>query len=282
MEEVEQQEAAATAGDEQDLDFASCPREDDDQEDLHPPYGLLDDVTGLGPERDDRDTEAGDEANAGAVETRADQDRLASLRFQTEDADQVARPPVQVSSPGSRVANSRSATGAEDVAGQIQQLISVVGVLASRLERVEAASTSDSSSGSQWRPRSDTVNLGYVDHAALDRWYAQAVQNVQDLQETWAVVLRCLLQVLQGVQEWSSGIPGSVDQPDGFGRLEIGRGPGALEVRVEASSRISICHPCQVRQVRCRRCKVQCPCQVRQVRCRRCKVQCPCQVRQVM
>ena len=177
MEEVEQQEAVATAGDDQDQDFASCPREDDDQEDLHPPYGLLDDVTGLGPERDDRETEARGEATAGAADTRADQDRLASLRFQMEDADQVARPPVQVSSPGSRVADSRSATGAEDVAGQIQQLISVVGVLASRLERVEAASTSDSSSGSQWRPRSDTVNLGYVDNAALDRWYAQAVQE---------------------------------------------------------------------------------------------------------
>ena len=126
------------------------------------------------------------------------------------------------------MADSRSATGTEDVAGQLQQLVSVVGVLASRLERVEAASAFDTSSGSQWRPRSDTVNLGYVDHAALDRCTIKLFKSGQDLLETLVEVHRCLHQVLQLVLDLSLPILGSVDRQVGSDSLEIGLDLGVL------------------------------------------------------
>ena len=159
MEATEQTGAVAAVYEDQDPDFASCPQGDDEQEDIHPPYGSLEDV------------DAGAERATVAGEAE-EPERLASLRLSAEDREPPALPQQQLSSPG-----SRSVAGTEDVAGQLQQLISVVGILANRLERVEAASSSDASSGSQWRPRSDTVNLGYVDTAALDRWCNQTVQE---------------------------------------------------------------------------------------------------------
>ena len=178
MEALEQLGATQATYDEPDPDFASCPREDDEQEELNPPYELLE-----GPQVSSYDRHQGSETGTGdagvssAMDRDTDADRLASLRVHAEEVAPSGLRVPQVSSPGSRVADSRSGTGGEDVAGQLQQLISAVGVLATRLERVEAASSSDTSSGSQWRPRSDTVNLGYVDHTALDRWYTQAVQD---------------------------------------------------------------------------------------------------------
>ena len=178
MEALEQLDATQATYDEPDPDFASCPREDDEQEELNPPYELLE-----GPQVSSYDRHQGSETGTGdagvssAMDRDTDADRLASLRVHAEEVAPSGLRVPQVSSPGSRVADSRSGTGGEDVAGQLQQLISAVGVLATRLERVEAASSSDTSSGSQWRPRSDTVNLGYVDHTALDRWYTQAVQD---------------------------------------------------------------------------------------------------------
>ena len=178
MEALEQLDATQATYDEPDPDFASCPREDDEQEELNPPYDLLE-----GPQVSSYDRHQGSETGTGdagvssAMDRDTDADRLASLRVHAEEVAPSGLRVPQVSSPGSRVADSRSGTGGEDVAGQLQQLISAVGVLATRLERVEAASSSDTSSGSQWRPRSDTVNLGYVDHTALDRWYTQAVQD---------------------------------------------------------------------------------------------------------
>ena len=179
METAEQPDAVEVVYDEPDLDFASCPREDDEPEELNPPYEILLEAQASSPDRMDQDTEleAAEVAALSTTDRGAEAERLASLRVHTEDRDRSVPRGQQVSSPGSRVADSRSGTGGEDVAGQLQQLVSVVGVLATRLERIEAASGSDASSGSQWRPRSDTVNLGYVDHTALDRWYNQAVQE---------------------------------------------------------------------------------------------------------
>ena len=175
METAEQEGTLEALHEDPDQDFTSCPREEDDQEDLEPPYELLGE-----PLASSFDGEANVESDIAGVTGHEDQDfeseRLASLRLPDEDRERSTQRLQHVSSPGSRVADSRSGTGGEDVAGQLQQLISVVGVLASRLERVEAAS-SDTSSGSQWRPRSDTVNLGYVDQGALDRWYNQAMQE---------------------------------------------------------------------------------------------------------
>ena len=178
METAEQDDAVAAPHEEQDQDFASCPREEDEQDDLNPPYELMGEPLASGLDDTTPILETEVTGAASAADRELEPERLASLRLQVEDSDRsTQRLQQQVSSPGSRVADSRSGTGGEDVAGQLQQLISVVGVLASRLERVEAASGSDTSSGSQWRPRSDTVNLGYVDHGALDRWYNQAVQE---------------------------------------------------------------------------------------------------------
>ena len=160
---AEQNEVAATY-EEADQDFASCPREEHDQKDLNPPYELLREALGSETDRTNQELEPGASTAASAADREVEPERLANLRIQADDGDQSSRRQQQVSSPGSRVADGRSATGAEDVAGQLQQLVSVVGVLARRLARVEAASASDTSSGSQWRPRSDTVNLGYVDH----------------------------------------------------------------------------------------------------------------------
>ena len=175
METAEQEGMLEALHEDPDQDFASCPREEDDQEDLNPPYELLGE-----PLASSFDGEANVESDivgaTGHEDRELESERLASLRLPDEDRERSTQRLQHVSSPGSRVADSRSGTGGEDVAGQLQQLISVVGVLASRLERVEAAS-SDTSSGSQWRPRSDTVNLGYVDHGALDRWYNQAMQE---------------------------------------------------------------------------------------------------------
>ena len=159
LEVAGQSEAGAPFPEEPDQDFASCPHGDDDQEDINPPYELLEDA-GAGAQA--MNTTEGD----------AEPGRLASLRVQSDEREQSVLRQQQISSPG-----SHSAAGTEDVAGQLQQLISVVGVLANRLERIEAASGSDTSSGSQWRPRSDTVNLGYVDQGALDRWYNQALRE---------------------------------------------------------------------------------------------------------
>ena len=167
METAQQEDGAPTLQEDQDLDFASCPRGDDEQEDVNPPYGLM-------PESPNQVLGVGGSETADTVERTDEPERLASLRFQAEEREHFQGRQQQAVSPNSRV-DSRSAT--EDMAGQLQQLISVVGVLASRLERVEANSGSDTSSGSQWRPRPDTVNLGYVDQGALDRWYAQAVRE---------------------------------------------------------------------------------------------------------
>ena len=156
LEVAGQSEAGAPFPEEPDQDFASCPHGDDEQEDINPPYELLEDA-GAGAQA--MNTTEGD----------AEPGRLASLRVQSDEREQSVLRQQQISSPG-----SHSAAGTEDVAGQLQQLISVVGVLANRLERIEAASGSDTSSGSQW---SDTVNLGYVDQGALDRWYNQALRE---------------------------------------------------------------------------------------------------------
>ena len=176
METAEQEGMLEALHEDPDQDFTSCPREEDDQEDLDPPYELLGEP--LASSFDGEANVESDIAGATGHEDREfESERLASLRLPDEDRERSTQRLQHVSSPGSRVADSRSGTGGEDVAGQLQQLISVVGVLASRLERVEAAS-SDTSSGSQWRPRSDTVNLGYVDHGALDRWYNHQVHRL--------------------------------------------------------------------------------------------------------
>ena len=179
MEALEQPEGMQVPLDEPDQDFTSCPRGDDEQEELYPPYELLEDGQLASPDRLGQDAEAelAEVAASSTADRGENAERLASLRVHTEDGDRSTQRQQQVSSPGSGLADSRLGTAGEDVAGQLQQLISVVGVLATRLERVEATSSSDASSGSQWRPRSDTANLGYVDHAALDRWYTQATQE---------------------------------------------------------------------------------------------------------
>ncbi|CAE7857652.1 hypothetical protein AK812_SmicGene4724 [Symbiodinium microadriaticum] len=114
MEETAEHNEVAATYEEADQDFASCPREEHEQKDLNPPCELL----RARKDRTNREMETGASTAASAADREVEPERLANLRVQAD------------------------ATGTEDVAGQLQQLVSVVGVLARRLARVEAASAS--------------------------------------------------------------------------------------------------------------------------------------------
>ena len=85
MEETAEQNEVAATYEEQDQNFASCPREEDEQEDLNPPYDLLGDALGSSPDRTNQELETGDGTAASTADREVEPERLASLRIQADD-----------------------------------------------------------------------------------------------------------------------------------------------------------------------------------------------------